>query len=49
MSVLVTRSCRALGVGITEGFFYLLTICRSFAGRHRLDIAVIKGLKIIIG
>lgn len=23
MSVLVTRSCRALGVGITEGFFYL--------------------------
>lgn len=25
MSVLVTRSCRALGVGITEGFFYLKT------------------------
>lgn len=33
MSVPVTRSCRSLGVGRTEGFFYLLAICRSFAGR----------------
>ena len=49
MSVLVTRSCRSLGATNTQGFFYLLAICRSFAGRHRLDIAVIKGLKIIIG
>lgn len=43
MSVPVTRSCRSLGVGRTEGFFYLLIICRSFAFQSSHNLAIFFG------